>query len=285
MNILIIGGNRFFGKSFLKKISVNKNYKIYVINRGNLNTLIKKNITHFKSDRNNFQFLNKKLEKINFDYIFDNCCYDLKTIKSFYKKIYKNKTHYVFASSSMVYMDNSFQNIIKEEELKKKNFYLQLKKQYKEYEINYAINKKEIEQYIVKNFKSYTILRIHNVIGSSDFKNITKNFINYNYRKNSFKNDRIQVCYDKDLIKILTKIIFLNLKGKNIFNVACKPILIRDFYNLRNDLLDNKRIRLNKKIEFPLPINHLMNNSKIANKLKIKFTGYKKIILDLLKIL
>ena len=35
MNILIVGGNRFFGKGLLNKLSTKKDLNIYVINRGN----------------------------------------------------------------------------------------------------------------------------------------------------------------------------------------------------------------------------------------------------------
>ena len=35
MNILFLGGNRFFGKKLLIKISKEKKYKIFIINRGN----------------------------------------------------------------------------------------------------------------------------------------------------------------------------------------------------------------------------------------------------------
>ena len=35
MNILFLGGNRFFGKKLLQKLSLNKKINIYVLNRGN----------------------------------------------------------------------------------------------------------------------------------------------------------------------------------------------------------------------------------------------------------
>ena len=35
MNILFLGGNRFFGKKLLEKISNVKKFNIFVINRGN----------------------------------------------------------------------------------------------------------------------------------------------------------------------------------------------------------------------------------------------------------
>ena len=54
MKILFLGGNRYFGKKVLELLSEDKKNHIYLINRGNWVNLKKKNITHLKSERNDF---------------------------------------------------------------------------------------------------------------------------------------------------------------------------------------------------------------------------------------
>ena len=57
MNILLLGGNRFFGKKLLKKLSTSKTINIYVLNRGNkkieTNIYKKKNVIFLRCDRKN----------------------------------------------------------------------------------------------------------------------------------------------------------------------------------------------------------------------------------------
>ena len=282
MNILIFGGNRFFGKSLLEKISKNNNYNIYVVNRGNLKTRSKKNITFIKSDRHDYLYLNKKLDRKSFDYIIDNSCYNLKDINFFYKHLY-SKGHYIFASTVMTYMDGAFKVRIKEKQIDKNIKTKFLQKQYKKKEIEYALNKKKVENFIKRNFSNYTILRLHNVIGVNDFKDITYNLLNYKFdSKPKLKKNYLQICYDKDLVDIYMKMINKKIKGKNIFNVANEPIEFNKFYNKVNRIAKLGKIKLKKIKTFPLPQNMLMNNKKISKKMNFNFTKYEKILKSLL---
>ncbi len=282
MNILIFGGNRFFGKSLLEKISKNNNYNIYVVNRGNLKTRSNTNITFIKSDRHDYLYLNKKLDRKSFDYIIDNSCYNLKDINFFYKHLY-SKGHYIFASTVMTYMDGAFKFRIKENQIDRNIKTKFLQKQYKKKEIEYALNKKKVENFIKRNFSNYTILRLHNVIGVNDFKDITYNLLNYKFdSKPKLKKNYLQICYDKDLVDIYMKMINKKIKGKNIFNVANEPIEFNKFYNKVNRIAKLGKIKLKKIKTFPLPQNMLMNNKKISKKMNFNFTKYEKILKSLL---
>ena len=282
MNILIFGGNRFFGKSLLEKISKNNNYNIYVVNRGNLKTRSNTNITFIKSDRHDHLYLNKELDRISFDYIIDNSCYNLKDINFFYKHLY-SKGHYIFASTVMTYMDGAFKFRIKENQTDRNIKTKFLQKQYKKKEIEYALNKKKVENFIKRNFSNYTILRLHNVIGANDFKDITYNLLNYKFNsKPKLKKNYLQICYDKDLVDIYMKMINKKIKGKNIFNVANEPIEFNKFYNKVNRIAKLGKIKLKKIKTFPLPQNMLMNNEKISKKMNFNFTKYEKILKNLL---
>ncbi len=278
MKILIFGGNRYFGKSILNEISKNIKINITVINRGNLKTKIKKNINLIKCDRKNYKLLKKNLNDKKFDYVIDNCCYDLSTIKNT-KKILKGNFHYIFASTVMVYLDYAYKYFAKENDVKKQNRFFKISKKYKKTEIRYGINKKNVETYIKNNFKNYTILRLHNVIGKNDFKNITNDLLKFKiYGDNIYKNKKIQICYEKDLVKAYLVLINRKIKGKNIFNITNEDIYLNKFIELRDKLLKKKKIRIKYKSILPLPTDIFMDNSKFKNKFDFKFSKYNKIL-------
>ena len=75
MNILFLGGNRYFGKSILKMIKKNHN-KIYVVNRGSKKNIIKHpNIRYLNCNRNQLLAYKDIFKNIIFDKVFDNIAY------------------------------------------------------------------------------------------------------------------------------------------------------------------------------------------------------------------
>ena len=110
----------------------------------------------------------------------------------------------------MTYLDTSLKIIAKEKDVNKSKSLKLLKLNYNDYEIKYAINKKKVEKYITNNFESYTIFRIHNVIGKNDFSKKTKKLMYFNLNNlNLIKIDHkyIQICYVDDLVNCFMKII------------------------------------------------------------------------------
>ena len=285
MNILIFGGNRYFGKLLVKKLSKKKSLNIYLINRAKKKNIKKKNITLLKTDRNNITFLKKKIANIKFNFVIDNSAYNVKSVSNFYNNFKKNIGHYIFSSSVMTYLDTSLKIIAKEKDVNKSKSLKLLKLNYNDYEIKYAINKKKVEKYITNNFESYTIFRIHNVIGKNDFSKKTKKLMYFNLNNlNLIKIDHkyIQICYVDDLVNCFMKIIgSTKTKKKNIYNVSSKPISLINFFNIRDKYF--KEDKSKKKEEFPLPLNNLIDNTKISTELNIRFSGYNKIIKSLLK--
>ena len=143
MNILIFGGNRYFGKLLVKKLSKKKSLNIYLINRAKKKNIKKKNITLLKTDRNNITFLKKKIANIKFNFVIDNSAYNVKSVSNFYNNFKKNIGHYIFSSSVMTYLDTSLKIIAKEKDVNKSKSLKLLKLNYNDYEIKYAINKKK----------------------------------------------------------------------------------------------------------------------------------------------
>ena len=187
MNILFLGGNRFFGKALLENLSSSK-VKIYLLNKGNIKNINNKNIHFIKSDRNDFSKLSKSLDGIYFDVVLDNIAYKKNSVAKLLKILKNNFSHYILTSSVMTYFDKSLtQDVVEPKSLKniKKLSYTNMKKFYKSGVIKYALNKLKIEKYLFKTNFNFTILKIHNVIGQKDFTTI--DFINFNTIQNSWK--------------------------------------------------------------------------------------------------
>ena len=154
-HICITGYDSFIGKNFYRKYK--KTFKIlpYKNNINNLNQIKKfiqnKKITHFV----NFAGLSRlkcevsKTECLNTNYK------SIIKIINYFNKL-NNKPHFIFISTSHVY--NYSKTKLKETSKTNPNN-------------TYAKIKLRSENYIKKNYKNYTILRLFNIYGSNQPKN------------------------------------------------------------------------------------------------------------------
>ncbi len=105
MNLLFLGGKRFFGNEILNKLIQNKNYNIFVVYRKKRPTIKNKNkVIFIKCERNSKKEIHKKLYNIKFDIIYDNNCYSLENCKKILINIKNKNSIYIFTSSIMTYM-------------------------------------------------------------------------------------------------------------------------------------------------------------------------------------
>ena len=292
MNILFLGGNRFFGKKLLEKISNVKKFNIFVINRGNkkidLDILKKKNVNFIKCDRKNGDKLKKHLKKIKFEIIFDNCAYHLNDVKILLNSIIKTKKMtYIFSSSVMTYLNLYLKKDLNEKDWFKSNSSKKMSAMYKDHEIIYAKNKRKIENYLIKNKKiQYIILRIHNVVGEFDFSKKTSVLFNSEYdqlkKYKIKKEDFFQFTYDKDLVDLIYKFFLKKITKSDVFNVCNNPVNVKDFLKKKKGKL-KKNLNDYTETHFPFPVNVIMNNKKIKRKLRFNFTSINKIIYALSK--
>ena len=282
MKILFIGGKRFLGNSLLNELLLYKQIQIYLVYRGStkpkINTIYKKKIIFLNFDRNNFAGLKKKIYNINFDYIIDNNCYNLKSHKGLIK-ILKNKNFdYIFTSSIVSYL--SFAKI------KNENDIINRKKITIHREINkkIAINKNRIENYILSQNKfKYCILRMHNIIGKNDHSLKTEFLKNININTmQKFKikmNDKMQFAFLPDIIKAVKKIIYKKIIVNKIYNIANKPISLEEIIMLQNKYKFKKNNFIFKEKE--IIENIIVSNKKICNELNFKFSNNKQIFKSL----
>jgi nucleoside-diphosphate-sugar epimerase len=282
MKILFIGGKRFLGNSLLNELLLYKQIQIYLVYRGStkpkINTIYKKKIIFLNFDRNNFAGLKKKIYNINFDYIIDNNCYNLKSHKGLIK-ILKNKNfYYIFTSSIVSYL--SFAKI------KNENDIINRKKNTIHREINkkIAINKNRIENYILSQNKfKYCILRMHNIIGKNDHSLKTEFLKNININTmQKFKikmNDKMQFAFLPDIIKAIKKIIYKKIIVNKIYNIANKSISLKEIITLQNKFKFKKNNFIFKEKE--IIENIIVSNKKICNELNFKFSNNKQIFKSL----
>ena len=97
--ILVMGGNQFVGKEVAKKL-LEKNYKVYVLNRG-----IRKNLDNaifLKADRKNISEMENILKNIELDVIIDISAYTEEQVEIL-QRVMKNKfKQYILISSASV---------------------------------------------------------------------------------------------------------------------------------------------------------------------------------------
>ena len=283
MNILFLGGNRYFGKEILISL-LKKKHKVFLINRGSkFSQLNHKHLIYLKCDRKNIKQFKDLYRDVFFDVIFDNIAYKLEDVKILLK-VFKGKfKHYIFTSSVITYLGLYDKIEVKEKEWSKGKVNRSMINKYKPIDISYAINKKKIEKFLINNKKiKSTIVRIPAVIGINDFSKKTERLIafQFNNNKNIDRNDFIQFIYKPDLVKVIIKLIEKKTKESQIFNVANKKIRIKDFYKKisKLDKFYKKKYLPYVNDKFPLPLNSLINCEKIKKNMNINFTSINKVI-------
>ena len=281
LDILFLGGNRFFGKEILKSLLKN-GHNITVINRSNRKNINHKNLKCIKCDREDYKKLNSVLKNKKFDVVIDNIAYKPRTVQKLIKILENKISLYIFSSTMMTYFDYSLGNIGKENnEIKifKTNM---MNAFYNKGEINYAKNKLKIEEYLKKTKVNFIILRLHNVIGQNDFTEKTFKLINFNFMDIKYSNKKFQFIYEDDIIRLINIIIKDHTKIiRQTYNVANKSIKISLLKKLVNFKSKNN---VSTKISFPYAINNLIDNKLIQNEYNFKFTNTIKVIKKLKKI-
>ncbi len=284
MNILFLGGNRYFGKEILINL-LKRKHKVYLINRGSRTNYDHKNLIYIQCDRKDIRDYKEIYENVFFEVIFDNIAYRLDDVKILLNTFKDNFNRYIFTSSSITYLNMHRNRAAKESDWKNGKVDNEMKKTFSKYQLSYANNKKAIEKFLFLNTKiKKTILRIPAVIGNNDFSDKTSKMLNYNYLKykesHFSKNDKVQYIFKDDLIKIFTKLIEFKEDKSSSYNIANDEIKVKEFY----DKLMNKKCTKNLNKVFPLPINSLLDTSKVKKKFNFKFSSVNKVIDQLIEI-
>ena len=247
--ILIIGGNRFVGKSLVDKlISFNT---LDLFNRSGTGSSYANII---KGDRNDIN----DLLKINFkkyDCIVDMCLYKLEQFKLI-KDLIPDNINYVFISSGAVDYTKAFGE--------------------------YGVEKKNIEKALTKTNINYKIIRPSYIVGEGDHIGRLSYFISKLNNKDSIEisgdgNYPINIVFVQDVVKCLLSVIGDNRRTyKSYYICGDESITINELIslfkkelNIKNHTIidSDKSLFYNQSFEF--------NNSDIKEDYNLNFTDLK----------
>lgn len=235
--ILIMGGNQFVGKEIVKKF-LEKDYIVYVINRG-----MRKNIegvVFLKADRNNLVEIENILKGIKVDIIIDVSAYTEEQVDILHKVMRNKFKQYILISSASVY-NNIESTPVNEESQIGENLV------WGDYAKNkYLAEKKTIENSKLYDFK-YTIFRpfyIYGIGNNLDRENYFFSRIKYNlpiYIPS--KNNIIQFGYVEDLALAIKSSIGNSDFYNQIFNISGDEyVTMSEFSEICGKVISKKAI-------------------------------------------
>ncbi len=291
-NLLIIGGSKFVGKSFINYFDHNnkyKNLKIIIISKKNIYIRKKNKIKIIKKDF-------KKIKKLPVcDYILyclrtDKQSKDVKLFELFEKKLLKLKKRpkIIFASSGVLYGENNSKKKISEKgliSLKKIRYFQNYKKKWFKQKLKMESLFFELSR---KNFK-ILILRMFSFIGPSI---LDQNYVPSELIKKFTFNKKVilygplntyrSYLYEKDFVEWIIKIFYKFKKQYDMYNFGSdKPITvyklankIGKYYNFKKVFLLNK----SNKLDYYVPsINKLKKDFKVKINVPLNISIIKSI--------
>lgn len=282
MDVLIIGGSRYFGRRLVRKL-LDENHRVTLINRGNAQIDPHKNLNLIKCDRTDRSKFEESVQGMKWDLIYDQVCFDYPSAKEACE-IFNDKTdHYIFTSSQSVY--DYGENI--DEDVFQPNKY-SFEKTISMME-DYAEAKRQAEAGFAK-FSTFnlSIVRFPMVFGIDDYTGRFKFHVDRIKNKTPIyfqnPNAKISLIHAKDAANILFFIGKNNIGG--IFNVCSpQPISLIDLMNSIEETSGGKFVlgkEANEENISPMNIEHswTMNSSKIQ-KNNIQITEIKDWVISL----
>ncbi|EFG34214.1 SDR family oxidoreductase [Fusobacterium vincentii] len=235
--ILIMGGNQFVGKEIVKKF-LEKDYTIYILNRGTRKNI--EEVIFFKVDRDNFIEMENILKNIDVDIIIDVSAYTEEQVDILHKVMKNRFKQYILISSASVY--NNIESTPANEESQTGENLI-----WGDYAKNkYLAEKKTIENSKIYNFK-YTIFRPFNIYGvgnNLDRENYFFSRIKYNlpiYIPS--KNNIIQFGYVEDLALAIESSIGNSDFYNQTFNISGDEyVTMSEFSEICGKVMNKKAI-------------------------------------------
>ena len=235
--ILIMGGNQFVGKEIVKKF-LEKDYTIYILNRGTRKNI--EEVIFFKVDRDNFIEMENILKNIDVDIIIDVSAYTEEQVDILHKVMKNRFKQYILISSASVY--NNIESTPANEESQTGENLI-----WGDYAKNkYLAEKKTIENSKIYNFK-YTIFRpfyIYGVGNNLDRENYFFSRIKYNlpiYIPS--KNNIIQFGYVEDLVLAIESSIGNSDFYNQTFNISGDEyVTMSEFSEICGKVMNKKAI-------------------------------------------
>ena len=235
--ILIMGGNQFVGKEIVKKF-LEKDYTIYILNRGTRKNI--EEVIFFKVDRDNFIEMENILKNIDVDIIIDVSAYTEEQVDILHKVMKNRFKQYILISSASVYNNIESTPANEESQIGENLIWGDYAKN------KYLAEKKTIENSKIYNFK-YTIFRpfyIYGVGNNLDRENYFFSRIKYNlpiYIPS--KNNIIQFGYVEDLALAIESSIGNSDFYNQTFNISGDEyVTMSEFSEICGKVMNKKAI-------------------------------------------
>ena len=117
MKILLLGGTRFFGKRIVERL-LDAGHHVTLFTRGNSRPSFWNRVDHILGDRTDHADFQAKLEGRSFDVVVDNFGYAASDVSAALEcPAIRDCRHYIFTSSSVVYLLGSMSMPIREEDI------------------------------------------------------------------------------------------------------------------------------------------------------------------------
>jgi nucleoside-diphosphate-sugar epimerase len=104
LNVLVIGGTRFFGRRIVLKL-LERGHEVTVFTRGTSRPDFWNRVKTMAGDRSNHAEFEDKLAGRTFDIVFDNIAYTRKDVESAVRALSGRTGHYLLCSTGSVYRD------------------------------------------------------------------------------------------------------------------------------------------------------------------------------------
>ncbi|MEZ4740872.1 MAG: NAD-dependent epimerase/dehydratase family protein [Bdellovibrionota bacterium] len=239
MKILVIGGNRFFGKRLVQNL-LKQGHDITLLNRGHTDDGFGQQIRRLQCDRTEKAQLEKITHNLHWDIVYDQVCYDYRTAKDACEVFNEKTNSYIFTSSQSVY--NAGKNL-KETDFNPKDHNFERE----EIQHNdYAEAKRQAEVGFYKYSKfDVTYARFPIVVGLDDYTQRFKFHVDRIKMEKPiyFPNIEAQISFvtSEFAAHILSSMSVKPIKGA--INIASpKPISLLDFIKTIEKFVDKKMI-------------------------------------------
>lgn len=168
MNVLIIGGTRYIGRTLVQKL-LDRGDSVSVFSRGNTKPNWWDQIRHISGDRKDLRDFRSKLKGKSFDVVIDTQAYQLEDVESAGETFQGYVGRYLMVSTGSVYFDGkldfSTHCPFKESDVD----WSSLDYSYPKGEDPYGVGKRHCEKWLQENnLLSYTIVRTPAVMGCDD---------------------------------------------------------------------------------------------------------------------
>lgn len=237
MNILVIGGTRYFGKKLVTKLLEEKN-KVTLMTRGKTSDPFGHQVERIICDRKVRDDVITHLKGKKFDVVYDMVCFNADEAKII-KEVLKDKTdHYVMVSSQSVYKEGS--NLLETDFIPEKYQFTKIVSE----TVDYAEAKRQAESILMHDqiFKTINIIRFPIVFGEDDYTGRLK--FHLDHVKKSipiyFPNIYAKLSCIDTLSASLNLAHLRKTKRSGIYNIASdKPLVL---YNLMQTICDILKI-------------------------------------------